>query len=98
MRIGITGSLGYIGSKLLPHLESKGHSCIGFDTGFFEDCTISSSVNNSFVKKDVRKMTVTDIENLDGLIHLAGIANDPFGKLEPSKVFDPVRDYTKNAM
>jgi len=95
MKIGITGSQGYIGSKLLPYLESKGHACFGFDTGFFLDCTIYSSIKNNFVKKDVREITVSDIGDLDVLIHLAGIANDPFGKLEPSKVFDPVRDYTK---
>ena len=96
MKIGITGSQGYIGSKLLPHLESKGHSCIGFDTAFFEDCLLPTYSQNAFTSKDVREIRPSDIKNLDVLIHLAGIANDPFGKLEPSKVFDPVREYTKN--
>ena len=37
---------------------------------------------------------LSDIENTDVVIHLAGISNDPLNKLTSKSVYDPTRIYT----
>ena len=96
LKVAISGAAGYIGSVLKPYLENQGYDCIGFDTGLFKDCLISENYKESIIWKDVRKISRKDLKDIDVFIHLAGIANDPFGKLDPKSVFDPVRKYTLN--
>jgi len=96
LKVAISGAAGYIGSVLKPYLERRGYNCIGFDIGLFKDCLISDNYQESIIWKDVREITKKDLKGIDIFIHLAGIANDPFGKLDPKSVFDPVREYTLN--
>jgi nucleoside-diphosphate-sugar epimerase len=35
-----------------------------------------------------------DVEGFDAVVHLAGISNDPVGKLDAAKVYDPTREYS----
>lgn len=39
-------------------------------------------------------MSKQDIEGFDAVVHLAGISNDPMGKLKAEKVYDPTREYS----
>jgi len=93
-KILITGSLGYIGSVIMPYLGKQGYDCTGLDTGFFQDCTLFSAEEENTVFKDVRDITKDDLKNVDVVVHLAGIANDPLKTLHPEKVYEPVRKYT----
>lgn len=95
-RVLITGSLGYIGSVLTPYLQENGFECIGYDTGFFRDCTLYNPNETKTIMKDVRKLEESDLNNIDALVHLAGISNDPFGNLKPEKIYDPTREYSLN--
>jgi nucleoside-diphosphate-sugar epimerase len=92
-RVLITGSLGYLGSVLTESLKESGFDCIGYDTGFFKDCLVDSAYPSNTVFLDARHITESELENIDVVVHLAGISNDPVGKLDPSVVYDPTRAY-----
>ena len=93
-RILITGSLGYFGSVLSNYLAENGYDCIGYDTGFFNNCVLYPPPQAKTVFKDVRDMTETDLEKIDVLVHLAGISNDPMKNLNAETVYDPTRLYS----
>ena len=93
-KVLVTGSLGYIGSVLMPYLKKHGYDCTGLDTGFFEDCTLLPVEEEHTVFKDVRDINKDDLKDTDVVVHLAGIANDPLKTLQPGKVYEPVREYT----
>ncbi len=40
MKILVTGTEGYIGSRLAPWLMAAGHEVSGLDTGFYRDGTL----------------------------------------------------------
>jgi nucleoside-diphosphate-sugar epimerase len=44
--------------------------------------------------RDARDIEEKDLNGIDALVHLAGISNDPFGNLDPAKVYDPTRAYS----
>jgi len=47
MRVLVTGSEGYIGSRLVPLLLSKGLQVVGFDTGYYRDGWLYSDNSSS---------------------------------------------------
>ncbi len=84
MNILVTGNLGYVGSVLVPLLQSKGHQVVGLDSGYFEDCLlVPVSKNFKQITKDIRDVESGDLEGIDAVIHLAGLSNDPLGELLP---------------
>lgn len=94
-KILVTGSNGYIGSVLTDYLSSKNYDVVGYDTNFFVDSLLyplKKEVTSFF--RDARSITEKDLDNVYALVHLAGISNDPLGKLEASKIYDPTRTYS----
>ncbi|CAM8363687.1 WcaG Nucleoside-diphosphate-sugar epimerases [Candidatus Methylopumilus universalis] len=93
-RILVTGSIGYLGSVLTAYLQKKNFEVIGYDTGFFKNALLyNPSPTNTFFR-DVRVITEKDLENIDVVVHLAGISNDPMGKLNATSIYDPTRTYS----
>jgi len=85
MTVLVTGNLGYIGSVLTPALTRRGYRVRGFDSGLFADCTLSEvEAPRDQIWRDIRAIEAVDVEGLDGVIHLAGLSNDPLGELDPS--------------
>lgn len=95
-KVLITGSLGYIGSVLVPYLQDKGYHCVGYDTGFFRDALLYAPASTDTVLKDVRDITGADLEGIDVVVHLAGISNDPLKGLDAARVYDPTLVYSLN--
>lgn len=91
MKIIVTGALGYIGSVLLPYLRSNGFECQGYDTGFFRDCLLYPAADGAITLRDTRDLVEEDFDGADVVVHLAGIANDPMGKMDIAKIYDPAR-------
>lgn len=91
----VTGSLGYLGSRLTRSLADAGFRVIGYDTGFFRDCTLYPAEDPETLLKDMRELTPDNLDGVTAVVHLAGMSNDPFSSLKPEEVYDPTRVYTK---
>ena len=76
MNILITGACGFVGSSLVPYLLNQGHHIKSFDTEWFGNNLCDDS-KLSHQKKDVRFLVKEDFQDVDSVIHLANIANDP---------------------
>ena len=86
MKILITGNLGYVGSYLSKNLRIKNNSnmkIIGFDTGFFQNDITSNRYYQSTVDvqifDDIRLFKKEYLNEVDCVVHLAAISNDPIG-------------------
>ena len=87
MKILVTGACGYKGHVLVPKLLARGHEVIAFDTQWFGNYLVPCE-NLTVVKGDVREVDSVPIEGVDCIIHLASIANDPCGDLDPKLTWE----------
>ena len=91
MRILVTGACGYKGTVLVPKLLAAGHEVTAVDTmwfgNFLEDAP-GDTPGLTCVKGDIRDPDLIDLTGFDGLIHLASIANDPCGDLNPKLTWE----------
>lgn len=78
----ITGGAGYVGSELTDLLLKNGHTVKIVDTFYF-DTQIEEKKNLIINKKDVRNLDNSDFKDIDIVIDLASISNDPSGELNP---------------
>lgn len=84
MHILVTGHTGYIGAVLVPMLLQAGHRVIGLDTDFFAGCDFNCGLADVLaIHKDLRDVTVADLQGFDAVIHLAALSNDPLSDLNP---------------
>lgn len=83
MRILVTGHKGYIGAVAVPLLRAAGHDVVGLDTDLFAGCDFGvAQPEIPKVLKDIRDLTITDLEGFDGVVHLAALSNDPLSNLD----------------
>ena len=92
MRVFITGTEGYIGARLAPHLLGCGHEVVGLDSGFYRDgCLyldpLGHPVGPRTPYKDLRSVAPADFEGFDAVVHLAELSNDPLGSNRPELTF-----------
>lgn len=79
MKIMVTGSGGYVGSKLVPQLLKSGHHVVGYDNYWFGESFVpKDDPNFTFVKADIRDLPTFShaVAGCDVVIHLACISND----------------------
>lgn len=83
----ITGGAGYVGSALVPSLLNNGYKVTVYDLYLYGDVfhNIENNPNLRQVKADIRdkKKLVEASKNMDAIIHLACISNDPSYELDP---------------
>lgn len=84
MNILVTGNLGYIGIVLTELLLERSYNVIGYDIDYYQGCEILSfSQNIKQIRKDIRDVGLEDLGDIDAVIHLAALSNDPLGELNP---------------
>ena len=65
-------------------LLDKKYEVVGLDTDLYERSTFGEGiVEIPELKKDVRDITLEDLEGFEAVFHLAGLSNDPLGNLNP---------------
>ncbi len=82
-RILVTGHLGYIGTHAVDVLMKAGHKVRGIDIDLYEGCDFYTvpQPHESLIK-DILEVEPSDFEDIDAVIHLAGLSNDPLGELD----------------
>lgn len=87
MKIFVSGACGYKGSVLVPKLLARGHKVVAFDIQWFGSF-LAPSPALEIVKGDVRTVTAADLDGVEAIIHLASVANDPCGDLDPKLTWE----------
>jgi nucleoside-diphosphate-sugar epimerase len=89
MKIAVTGSQGYIGSRMVPMLIADGHEVVGIDSELYRKCSYGVGlVEISLIQKDIRDLTRNDLKGFEAIIHLAGLSNDPLGNLNNKLTYE----------
>ena len=88
MKVLVTGAGGYIGTTLVPSLLEKGHQVIAVDRFFFGKERLKKHENLKLVTEDSRKIPLKLFENIDAVIDLVAISNDPSGEIFQKQTFE----------
>jgi nucleoside-diphosphate-sugar epimerase len=83
----VTGATGYKGSVLVPKLLNKGYKVVAFDMQWFGN-QLPEHENLTVIKGDVINTPSIPLDGIDVIIHLASIANDPCGDLDPKLTWE----------
>jgi nucleoside-diphosphate-sugar epimerase len=89
VKVLVTGSLGYLGTVMVPVLQQCGHEVIGLDSGYFASCLLGAAPEETeTLRIDIRDVTAQVLQGIDAVVHLAAISNDPLGSLKPDITYD----------
>jgi nucleoside-diphosphate-sugar epimerase len=89
MRVLLTGHLGYLGTVMAPMLTEAGHDVVGLDSGLFADCVLGPDpADPPGHLIDLRDVTAAQLSDVDAVVHLAALSNDPLGSLAPQLTYD----------
>ena len=81
MNILITGGCGYVGSILIGKLLKLNHKITSVDTQWFGNY-LKKNNNLKNLKLDLQNIETINLSNIDAVVHLASIANDPMSELD----------------
>ena len=87
MHILVTGGCGYIGTKLTTKLLEEGHRVTVVDIMWFGNY-LENKENLTIIKADIRDIDQVPMNGINVIIHLANIANDPTGDLDPKLTWE----------
>lgn len=89
MRVLLTGHTGYLGTVMAPVLRNAGHEVVGLDSGLFAGCLLGPTPDDPpGFEVDLRDVTLAQLSDIDAVIHLAALSNDPLGALAPDLTYD----------
>lgn len=91
MRILLTGGAGYIGNIMARHFLNEGFSVVVLDRLFFGVEPVKELLgekNYTLIHDDVRWFDSSILSNVDVVVDMAAIANDPAGELNPEFTMD----------
>src|SRR5262245_18665977 len=90
MNVLVTGGAGYLGSVLMPKLLIRGHKLRVLDIGYFGvEHLRAMRPSVEIIRDDIRhvladKLLLNDLlKDVDVIVHLAAISNDPSAELNP---------------
>ncbi|MBD1866246.1 SDR family oxidoreductase [Oculatella sp. FACHB-28] len=90
MQVLVTGTEGYLGSLLAPLLMERGHDVTGVDTGYYKVGWLynGTDLTAKTLNKDIRHIELEDLAEIDAIVHMAELSNDPTGQLSPTITYD----------
>jgi nucleoside-diphosphate-sugar epimerase len=89
----VTGGAGYIGCVLVERLLARGYRVRVLDRLFWGEETLTGVIDRiELVVADVREVPNAALDDVDGVIHLAGLSNDPTAE------YDPEANWEMNAL
>ena len=91
MRLLVTGGAGYIGSVLVERLLQKGYSVTVLDRLFFGKESLKKWEKNprlQIIQDDIRWFEPKILKNVEAVMDLAALSNDPSGELDPKKTLE----------
>ncbi len=92
MRVLVTGGGGYIGSVLVRQLLGRGHEVRVLDRLYWGTGPLSEVLAQvEVIHADIRDVSDDWFRDVEGVIHLAGLSNDPTAN------FDPQANWEMNA-
>ena len=91
MKVLVTGGCGYIGSVAVFELLSRGYAVkiidkMYFGNEHFEKANYGTRIE--VVQGDIRNFEKSILDDVDAVIHLAGLSNDPMAEFNPKANFD----------
>jgi nucleoside-diphosphate-sugar epimerase len=84
MKILVAGGAGYIGSTLVPILQTRGHEVTVLDLLWFGN-HLPAEV--PVLEKDISDLMPGDLEGYDRVVFMAGLSNDPMADFAPGQNF-----------
>ena len=87
MKVLVTGNMGYIGPVVCSEIRNNhpDTEILGFDSGYFAHCLTNASefperIIDQQVFGDMRAFPFHLLDDVDTVVHLGAISNDPMGK------------------
>ena len=87
MKILVTGGCGYKGTILVPKLLACGYQVQVLDAMWFGNF-LEDHQSLTVTKGDVRDIDNISLDDIDIVIHLSSVANDPCGDLDPKLTWE----------
>ncbi len=85
MKLLVTGGAGYIGSVLVRLLIERGHQVRVLDRLYWGRGPLAAVAERvEIVHGDVRHLPEGTLDGVDGVVHLAGLSNDPTAEYNPA--------------
>jgi nucleoside-diphosphate-sugar epimerase len=90
VRVLVTGADGYLGCLVCASLLEGGHDVVGVDTGFHRAGWLYDGLPATplTLTRDLRRLELEDLRDLDAVVHLGELSNDPVGDLIGDVTYD----------
>lgn len=85
----VTGDRGYVGSIFCSQAIDAGYTIQGYDLGLYDDYYVKK-INSRYnsITGDVRDLNYSLFNNIDVVVVLAALSNDPLGEFNKQITFD----------
>ena len=75
---------------LSPELIRQGYEVFGLDTDFYKERTFYRDAGTTplTLAKDLRHIGVEDLKDVEAVVHVAELSNDPAGQVAPNITYE----------